>query len=304
MPHKHRRQREADESGFDLPPTSHARPLSTSKVPAASSRKRDGKEPPRNRSKTSNQKDDTPKAFARLMQFQSTGRRRSGLDDGSPVSKSSKKRKRSDEHGSRDQDAIANNKAPLESWTVPKIQPGERMSEFGARVDAALPISGLAGKRKSKDPTGIQGRRTRLERKMQKMQSEWREQDKKLKEQREELREEEMDESRSGVLPVTDGNPRQNRKKKKGRNRGVDDDEGDPWDELRKKRGGGPHGLHDVVLCPPNLTKAPGEKFKVTRGARVHVDGIPKTAGSLKSREELAGARMTVIQQYREMMGR
>merc|ERR1712093_371881 len=64
------------------------------------------------------------------------------------------------------------------------------------------------------------------------------------------------------------------KEKKKGLGE-IDDGEDDPWANIGKNRGEVKAGLNDVVLAPPTFTKAPREKFKVSRGAKVEVEDVP-----------------------------
>ncbi|KAL8715387.1 MAG: hypothetical protein Q9220_000720 [cf. Caloplaca sp. 1 TL-2023] len=133
MPHKHTRLNTLASSSstaatHDLPPTTFARPLSVSKAPPTSNNKK---------RKHASRNDDTPYAFTQLMHYASTGLKTpNGLDTG-PQSHKSKKRKRQDE---KEETANAP-PAPNDLNAIPKILPGERMRDFAARVDTALPIS-------------------------------------------------------------------------------------------------------------------------------------------------------------------
>ena len=250
-------------------------------------------------------KDDTPRAFARLMAFHTQGvKLRSGLDDGIVKSK---KRKRATEISEQNQSS-----EPKLVDTIPRIRPGERMSEYSVRVDAALPVSGLINKggKGAKDLPGVKTPRTKMERKMHRMYKEWREVDAKRKEQveeeRAEVEDEELEDTRSGRVrgTVTKGG----KHKKKGS--GSDDE--DPWAavgrnrdaQLRNGKGssGGLVGLHDVVQAPPQFSKVPQERFKVMDRAKVDVLDVPASAGSLRRREELGQARRSVVEGYRQMM--
>ncbi|KAK5022996.1 hypothetical protein LTR16_012391, partial [Cryomyces antarcticus] len=70
----------------------------------------------RKKSKNGFGDDDTPKAFARLMQFQSTRKGPNGLDNGEP--RKNKKRKLGQDEPAKE--------ATKATPDVPKIQPGER----------------------------------------------------------------------------------------------------------------------------------------------------------------------------------
>ncbi|KAI1284755.1 hypothetical protein F5Y07DRAFT_347619 [Xylaria sp. FL0933] len=306
MPHKHT-CRIQDESSFDLPPTQIAKPLPVKPAGSKENGQRGAKVKGTSaqqssnlkRKRTTTPKDDAPRAFKRLMAYAGGKKPRSGLDNGDePRSAKSKKRKaaqqaKADEGKTEAQPAAA---------VIPTIRPGERMSEFSARVDAALPLSGLINKsiKGNKDPLGLKVWRTNKERKMHKLYDEWREQDRKIKEKREEEleleAEKELEEEESGVSwKLNIANQVSGKRKKKAK----DDDD---WEILRKKRGETRPGLRDVVAAPPEFSAKPTKQLLV-RGAAVHVNDIPKTAGSLKQREELQAARDDILAAYRKKMG-
>ncbi|KAI1496530.1 hypothetical protein F5X99DRAFT_400135 [Biscogniauxia marginata] len=308
MPHKHTR-RVKDPSTFDLPPSQFARPL-PAKEQAQKADKRKPESIPagnnRKRKHSATQKDDAPRAFKRLMAYAEGKKPRSGLDNGEqPDNKNKKKGK-----GGQDQSADAGNK---ETPEVPKIRPGERLSEFAARVDAALPIGGLINNsiRGNKDPLGLKVWKTKKEMKMHKLYDEWREEERRIKEKREEEleleAEKELEDGESGVAWKLESQAGTSGKKKKKKGKRakytgeVADDEEDPWEALKKKRGEQRPGLHDVVQAPPDFTVKPSKKLFV-RGAAVDVDGIPKAAGSLRRREELQTVRGDIVASYRKMM--
>ncbi|KAI1771925.1 hypothetical protein F4818DRAFT_428324 [Hypoxylon cercidicola] len=309
MPHKHTR-REKDPSTYDLPPSQIAKPLPVK----SKSQKNDGKQESDQtgkklkRKRDGKQKDDAPRAFKRLMAYAGGKKPRSGLDNGDgPTGKNKNKKK--DTASVSNTDAEAKSK---QASQIPTIRPGERMSEFAARVDAALPIGGLINNsvRNGKDPLGLKAWRTKKEMKMHKMYDEWREEDRKLKEKREEEleleAEKELEEGETGVTWKLDsqGAPT-GKKKKKGKKAKylgeAAEAEEDPWEALRKKRGETRPGLHDVVQAPPEFTVKP-QKVLTVRGAAVEVDGIPKAAGSLRRREELQIVRDDIVASYRKMM--
>jgi len=243
----------------------------------------------RKKASTGAVKDDTPKAFLRLMEFKNTGKGRSGLDNGESKT-ASKKRKRA--QAAEADTAGATNVA--EALPIPKIMPGERLGDFAARVDQSMPIIGLARK-------GVKERQTKHEKKLQKMVNTWKEEEAKRLEkmedvwdakEEEEEEEKEMWEAKHGTMPAVLG--------KKGKKKGVDDDD-DPWAELVAKRDR-PKGLHDVAQAPPTFTNTPKETFKVKNGAKVTVADVPNAAGSLKRREELSQTRSDIIAHYRKMM--
>ncbi|OLN95436.1 hypothetical protein CCHL11_09441 [Colletotrichum chlorophyti] len=305
MPHKHTR-REHDPSAFDLPPSQIARPLPVNlrgrqNQSATKNPKTQNDGVSKNRKKRSNP-DDAPRAFKRLMALAQGQKQRSGLDDGRQL-KSKKK-------GSKKADNNSKPAVEAEKPEMPKIRPGEKMSDFAARVNATLPLAGLVGKAKDgKDPLGLKTFRTRKERKMHKLYDQWRAEERKIQERREEQLEEaaerELDEEINGGTFGTFGmnqaafnEPAIGGKKKKNKKRKGANHEEDPWHALKKMRQEAKVGLHDVAQAPPELNKAVGNKMLV-RGATVNVTNVPKSAGSLRRREELQEIREEVLASYR-----
>ena len=183
---------------------------------------------------------------------------------------------------------------------APKIKPGERLRDFAARVDQALPVGGLARKGKTKiEGLALKERQTKKEKKMHKMYAAWRVEEAKRKEKLEE-QEELEDEARDDMEASLGGQSlRFVNRERKARQNGEQDD--DPWAGLKARREQ-PKGLHDVVQAPPTFKAIPKEKFKVRNGAKVDVADVPTAAGSLKRREELGEARREVIERYRAMI--
>ncbi|KAI9765721.1 MAG: hypothetical protein M1840_007154 [Geoglossum simile] len=292
MPHKHRRSKtsQADGPQFELPPTVLAKSLpATAKLdskPNSTTTSTDGKKAEQNakRKSKNSPEHDTPKSFSRLLQFQKTGRYPSGLDDGKPPP--SRKRKRND---------TTTTSAPPPPR--PTILPGERLSSFSARVDAALPISGLITKHPSRtrtDPVpGLKVRKTKLERRMQKMYDEWRTADARLKERRI-AAVEEVEDDDDDAPPTTTKKRKSKRTRRNGGNNNDDDD--DPWAHLLALRNEpARRALNDVVQAPPQLTHVPKPRLGTA-------NGIPKAAGSLRRREELGSVRKGVVEGYRALM--
>lgn len=286
---------------YELPPTTFAKPLPVTKITRQSlstattepTRKKSLK---RKRSSKPDTSDDTPKAFARLMAFSQGLKSHSGLDDGIVRSK---KQKRAAEQSNASVQAPADTK----SDGIPKINPGERLADYSVRVDAALPVSKLIGKgrKRGNDLLGIKTPQTKLEKKMQKMQKDWRNVEAKRKEALMEQAEEAEDEHRETNGMVGSFNSKRVGKKRK---QGIDDD--DPWAAVGHvqdpKPSKGLVGLHDVVQAPPQFTKALRGKFKVKDGAMINVLNVPTSAGSLKRREELGQSRKLVVEGYRRLM--
>jgi hypothetical protein len=312
----------------DLPPTEVARPLPTSKSAAANgiftselANKRSNKK----RKRKTDADDDTPKAFQRLMAFQKGQKLPSGLDDGVRHPKKAKKgaantaTNNGGADGQTTKKTTPSNTHSSSATEIPTIKPGERMADFAARVDAALPVAGLItkGAKGGKDPLGLKVVRTKTEKRMHRMYAEWREEEKKIQERKmdalEKAEEDEMAEDEQGNvrwktdLEQQDGETGGGKKAKKGKGKKkkvlgeVDDGEEDPWAKLKRDRAETKAGLHDVVQAPPTFLKAPREKFKV-RGAQVDVGDVPKASGSLRRREELGDVRRSVVERYREMM--
>ncbi|KAL8946208.1 MAG: hypothetical protein Q9222_007365 [Ikaeria aurantiellina] len=227
------------------------------------------------------------------MHYASTGLKTpNGLDTG--PSKNSKKRKRGDEE--KNSTINNNSQAHNEVNPPPKILPGERMHDFAARVDLALPVSkGMVGK------GGSGKQQSRMEKRMQRMQKEWREADQRRKEKVEEEREEREDEDDEEDSGLREGERKGKGGKKKKRKRGDGDagEEDDPWAVVAANRNregdrkAGLVGLHDVVQAPPKLRAPEKKKLDV-------MDVVRK--GGLKRQGELSEARRSVVEGYRKMM--
>ncbi|KAF1355914.1 hypothetical protein EJ07DRAFT_168072 [Lizonia empirigonia] len=304
MPHKHKRKA-GDAPDFDLPPTTRAAPLPVGKGKTANASAKSKKR--KIAHVDGYGQDDTPKAFQRLMAFSQGGanKKRSALDDGIVLSKKQKAAaKRAAQHMTK-ANAIA------EAKQVPKIQPGESMAEYSARVDAALPLTGIS--KSGKKMAGAPDHRiTKHEKRLKKLQAGWREEEARIRDkeaEEEELAEEERDEQAliwEDKTEATAPGLRANGKKTKAAKRKklvgeVDNHSEDEWEALKKKREQR-KGLHDVVSAPPTFTKVPREIFKVKNGAKVVVNNIPSAVGSLRKREELGAERKTIIDTYRELM--
>lgn len=273
---------------YELPPTQRARPLpvgnskQSSTIFTDESKKKRGK-------KNKKVENDTPRAFRRIMAAAQGKKTRSGLDDGVPEPKPKSDR----DHPDPDL----------------KIRPGEKMRDFAARVDAALPVSGLTRKtvaKDGKDEQGFKVWRTTKERKMHKLYAEWHEEERKIQERKEEEMEEaaerELENDAAGITnPAFLLGDESGSGKKKKNKRGKQGKEEDPWAILRKKRAETKAGLHDVVQAPPELHKEKTRHLKVANAATVDVGSIPKAAGSLRRREELQAERQDVLEAYRKI---
>lgn len=335
MPHKHKRKADDDQSHYNLPPSARAAPLpvTTSKHGApltsnfASSRANKKRKVANIRGYGA---DDTPKAFARLMAFKASGgKRRNGLDDGTKAKpKKAKKqpntaaqRKSSSTAAGKDgEDATGEQQGDVvdcEAQPVAatlKIQPGEKMSDFVARVNQALPLTGIARSSKKNIPgMGPDHRVTKHEKKLKRLQAGWRKEEERIQDkeaEERELAEEEQDEmdalweDKTAAPLGAQGKKKSGKKGKRKRVVGEVDDKEDAWEALQRRKKGEKKSIHDVVQEPPSFDKVPREIFKVKNldGARAEVGNVPRGVGSLARREELGRERMGIIETYRKMM--
>ncbi|KAL1895184.1 hypothetical protein Sste5346_005329 [Sporothrix stenoceras] len=255
---------------------------------------------------------DTPRAFRRLMSLAGGKRVRAGEDTGVVETKKQKKERLAKERATvaaataaadaaaeDEVDPEADEKKAAEAAAAAvaaenntpalTIRPGERLSEFYSRVDAALPLAGLIKKSTpggagGKDPLGIaKTYRTKQERKLHKLYDQWRQDDVRIKEREAEAREEaeereaELDETlgvkwrldfQQGIATKQGAGGKKKRKLGAGgsaNNYGAADD--DVWAEFNRKRGAATKstvraGIHDTVGAPPELTKIDSSKFK------------------------------------------
>lgn len=155
-----------------------------------------------------------------------------------------------------------------------------------------------------------------MEKRMQRMQAEWRAGAAKRREQRDGEEEDEDENAEAG-----EGGIAARKRKGKGKKRrkvpgtaGKDDDE-DPWAAIAAKRllsnnnavatnvaapSRGLVGLHDVVLAPPKFVTVPREKMRGDASRGAGAKGM--VPGGLKRREELGEARRGVVEGYRRLM--
>lgn len=263
------------------------------------------------------------------MRFQQIGKTPSGLDDGNDK-KPNKKRKRGED---KDGTTASNPKAATASESSKvgptlKILPGEKLSDFAARVDQAMPLSAMKKSQRNGQSENLpkirEERMTKHEKHLRKLQQGWREEEARIsaKEAEErELREAENEEieemwreaqAEAGI--VIKKKKSQPKKKKKGKKKAdddddvddVDDDDDDPWAKLNtRERAAKPLNPLEVVQAPPESLAKPREIFRVRRGvggAEVDVANIPAAAGSLRRREELAEERKSIVEEYRRLM--
>lgn len=241
------------------------------------------------------------------MQYTQAGKRPHSLDEGD-VPKSKKRKRGADEPDSADKKKPTT-ATPAETTKVviPKIMPGERMADYSARVDQALPISGLS--RKGKKIEGMKERQTRLEKKIQRRIAEWRVDEDKMKDAEEEARdladlEDAEHETGAEAVAHYEDEDATGKKRKKGRKGGggskEDQDDADPWAKLKLSRE--KPKVYEQAQAPPTFKRLPKETFKMRNGARAEVGDVPRASGSLRRREELGSTRKDIIENYRRMM--
>lgn len=285
--------------------------------------------------------DDTPRAFRRLMQVQAKHQQQQQQQQKPQPQPQSdgKKRKRggtesSTQDGSKQKKkpgkapatnaTTTNETSKPDSKFVPHILPGEKLSDFAARVDREMPLSEMKRSNKASPadlPKIREQRLTKHDKRLRRLQSQWREDEEKIQEREaieREDREAEMEdqlelwkqwEKEAGKSKAKKGPaPQKKKKKNKGEENGdgvSDDDDydpADPWAKLNKpERVNKAANPQDVVQAPPQLTK-PREIFKVRGGAKVNVDNVPTAMGSLRRREELADERKNIVEEYRRLM--
>lgn len=274
---------------FDLPPSETAYPLPVNMkrfVANQSTRQKS------RRHRLSPKSDDAPRSFKRLMAVAQGKITRSGLDEGRVM-----KRKSSESTA---------------SVASPHIRPGEDLRAFASRVDATLPITGLAKRsliKDGKDILGLKVHRTRKERKMHKLYDQWREEEHKIQERREEELELSAEKDLgidAASIPIStspddkdedsNGIDREGKRCRQGRSSLHDD----PWLELKKQRAETKIGLHEVALAPPKLHKMTTKLLRVG-SATVNVHNVPRAAGSLRRREELQVEREHIVAAYRKL---
>ncbi|EKV06057.1 hypothetical protein PDIG_71290 [Penicillium digitatum PHI26] len=258
--------------------------------------------------------DDTPRAFRRLMQYQQTGRRApSGLETGERPNKR-KRNATEDATTSSKKPAETQNPKPaaMEKTEMPKIMPGERLAEFVARVDREMPLSQMTKSVKTGDAKNKeQHKRTKHEKHLLRLQKGWREEDARIREREQEEREEREDDMEAELrqwkeweIEAAGGKKKAASKKNKKKGTNADDsgdDDPDPWAKLKKRDEERKKNPFEVAKAPPQLVK-PREIFKVRGGAKVDVANVPAAVGSLRRREELAGERRNIVEEYRKLM--
>jgi hypothetical protein len=306
---------------FDLPPTAIAKPLPAfHKTTEVDGRKRNRASNLRgkNGKGVEKSKDDTPREFARLLNFQKTGKRLpKTLDDGN-IQKGKKGKSEAEPPSKAESNVNAKPTTTSETATYNppdmKIRPGERLAEFSARVDQTLPIAGLLrkGRNSNSNIPGVktEERRTKHNRRLERMQKEWREEEARRRERLEEEMEDEAGEKEEQHRLLWDDVRAGGRKKKKrkpsrkGGDGGTNDGE-DLWAaELEKRRlESRQKNLQDVVRAPPQLKGVKG-RLKDHSWAAVDVGNVPGSVGSLRKREEMGEVRRSVIDEYRKLMGR
>jgi len=271
--------------------------------------------PALNGSSYNNGADDTPKSFSRLLAFQQTGKRLlKGLDYGAAQQSSGgKKRKDGADPSPAAAAGPSEPTAPPTDPEIPQIKPGERLANFARRVDQALVLPAHSSKKTSLLPGGLKDDfappTTRHNRRLARVQAEWRAAEARRREKLAEAEEEAEDEREEHELLWRDVRGRKKKKKKKkpkkggrqpdGDGGGDDDDSDDPWAVLARKRADTKQrNLQDVVQAPPQqLRQVKGGAKEAVAG--VEVRDVPGRAGSLRRREEMGRVRREVLGEYR-----
>ncbi|KAF3260331.1 hypothetical protein TWF217_004905 [Orbilia oligospora] len=279
------------------PPTNHERNSSSSSKPKRKKSKR-----------SKNDNDDTPKAFTRLMAYAATGKRPNGLDE--PKTKptsTSKKRKRLDPTSesntvgtSTTVDTLPESEPSTTTAPEPSkpltLLPGEKLSDFSRRVDAAIPVSFKGLQRGEDNPKNRKLKKKKAAEEAEAAAAE-------------EITEDSYDFDDNGDplpnhLKPHNHNPhtkQQVNKTTKGKRK---DRSPSPFAVLREKRGAVQSSINDVVQAPPSLT-VPKEKLRdKTKGGVRGIQGleVPKASGSLARREMLQEERKGVVERYRALM--
>jgi hypothetical protein len=245
------------------------------------------------------------------MQFHTLGKRLpKGLDDGN-TEPEKKRKKRKLDTADTPGTVTAIPELSEQPQPIPKILPGERLSDFAARVDQALPVTGLRStdKQRAAKVPGLKERTTKHNKRLERMQNEWREMERRRKEKLEEEMDELRDEQEEQDVLWNGVGSKTLKKKKQKKSRvgghGGDDDDEDPWKALEKSRAEAKQrNLQDVVQAPPQLKKIKSKFKEVGGGVGVDVGNVPGSVGSLRKREEMGKARRRVIEEYRKRMGR
>lgn len=299
MPTKHKRKRNDDESLFDLPPTSKARslpvitPTKDFLAPRKKQKVEGGKRPKKN-------VDDTPKVFARLMAWHTQGKKLpTGLDNGDKPKKAKKKQKSQD----ATQVPVNGNEGAqlaVDTSNAPKIRPGESLRDFSLRVDQSLPLMSIPKSNANPNqslPADLQAKAvqklTKHNKRLARMQAEWRNTEAKLRAKEEEEAEENVEKIEEEKL-LWDG-VKTGKKRKKGA-KSMDDD--DPWKELEKKRRDTKQkNPRDVVEAPPVLTGVKNMFKERTERTLPAISAESKKVAGRKPRlkDELAAVRRAAI---------
>lgn len=231
-----------------------------------------------------------------------------GLDEGVVVSQKKKKetqaRKVREAEKARKQEGpgeIADSAEPrkedaaVKTTGVPKIQPGETLAQYGLRIDQALPLSSLAKSNvnaNSSLPADLREKEkkaqklTKHNKRLARMQTEWRNTEAKLRSREEEEAEENVEKIEEEKL-LWDGVKITG---KKGKKKVVEDD--DPWKELERKRrmeqGKGKREApaltaRDHAQAPPEFVVKKLNPFKeMAKRTGGEVGGIAQAAGGEK----------------------
>ena len=263
---------------IDLPPTTTSPPIANAIPSTTKSRSK--------KSRKEREKHDTPRGFTRL--FQPYRPPRAGEDDGTRQPK----RRKVAAHVGGANTASSGNQASGEHEAPATTGPHRSDSVAVDKRKATHRNEKHIPKKLELSLKDIsKASRTRTEKKMQKMQHEWRLEDERLKAKQQRMGEDQeglVDEENVDEMGV-DTHTRTDRKSKKRKK----EHEADIWAAVGTKRAEGrpPErkgltGLHDVVQAPPRLGKPASMQMM----------------GGLKRQSELSEGRRQVIEGYRALM--
>ncbi|KAI4156676.1 MAG: hypothetical protein LQ340_000076 [Diploschistes diacapsis] len=186
---------------------------------------------------------------------------------------------------------------------TPDCGPSERMEKLSARVDISFPITGHTKTSRGAELVSTKASQTKTERKLQRMQEEWRALDARRKERVKEAREEVEAQYQHTEFWKAVAPKRKISKHSRGtQSARMANGEHDPLmcTGAKQGRSGSLVGLHDVVKEPPRMSCIPTKKLQSRNGAAFDPFVIPEASGSIYKREQLSEVRREVIDGYRK----
>lgn len=134
--------------------------------------------------------------------------------------------------------AIAATAAAVTSHPIPKIMPGERLSDFSLRVDQSLPLTGVPKHKTRETVAGLNIKTplTKHNKRLARMQRDWRTQEEKIRDREEEAEDDLAERKEEDGLLWLGVEAGQMRGKGKNKKKQDKEDEADPWKVLERKR--------------------------------------------------------------------